>query len=345
MKKILLGCFVFVLVLLCACGAPANAETTTAERRAATVGIDLAIDSDNSIAEANAVAEALCARLGEAYPEVDFVVAVNGTPALETSDTIAVPVNGIITPENRAALLDEAAVQVSAQLEKWGYESAVAAATSTTGATTKTAPSISAVAATIKPTATTTQKVTIMTKKNETSLSASQYPETWTNPHVDLIVPQGVSEFNRSFDYNRFTDSPSFAITNNQGKQLIIKLRRADPNKPEESYADIYTDENGDDIWEWRQALQGRVSSDEQLGAWEGMFQVLLDSNYSSHSSTGASIPIIDIYWIKEDNRARIRGGLVKKLSDSDYQRLQSAGSGLHVFRGVNDSTPAIYYK
>jgi hypothetical protein len=309
-------------------------------------------------------------------------VSANGTPLLgdpaKANDTVAVPVTGQITLENRDALVEAAAAQVSAQLEKWGYEPVETTTyiDPTTGEEiTVPVPQTDSPTASQQPatsggtnppntagtsTATrtnppsqkpTTPSTASTTKKPETSKPAAKYPETMRKTEVNYVIPQDVDRFSETFSYDRFTDSPSFAITNNQGKELIVRLRPADPNKPRDSYADIYTDRNGDGTWEWQTAMKCPVSyASSEGGAYEGRTSIMTDSNYFGNfggDSGPHAMPMISIYWMKEHGAAIITGGGGHTVdrSYSEYRRLQNAGSGVHIVQGVDGVTTAAYYK
>jgi len=177
--------------------------------------------------------------------------------------------------------------------------------------------------------------------------SGGEYPKTVDMTDVMYIVPQGVGNFKKTFEYDRFTDAPSFAITNNQGKEMVVRLRPADPNNPKKSYADLYTDKNGDGTGEWQRTMECYVSSDSSLGEYEGRTNILIDSNYFGNfggDSGPHSIETVMIYWIKEHGAAQIIGGQTKTIPYSEYRRLQNAGSGVNVVQ-CTDGTYAAYYK
>jgi len=153
MKKIIsLAIALAMLFTFAACG-------SGSARRAAVVGIRLDLDgvSGDNIAAViyggGSVLSALRGRLAEAYGDTvafdlyysqpdesggrEYVLFGEASPG-EAKDTITLPVdiNGAITPENLAQVVDALLGQITAQLGEWGYEARTTATTGTiTGST------------------------------------------------------------------------------------------------------------------------------------------------------------------------------------------------------------------
>jgi hypothetical protein len=195
---------------------------------------------------------------------------------------------------------------------------------------------------------TTTTKTVTTTRASGTDTP----PKIWTDPHVDRIIPQNAGNFYKELPYDRFNDSLSFAITNNHGKQLVILLRPADKNNRMEAYADVYTDADGDDNWQYQTSIRQNVAKPEGT---HGSVVVLLDHNSSmsrafdpEYGQYVNTIKVFSIYFSEEWNdgkgAAQIEGGNYMAISDSEYKRLQNAGSGVHTVKCV-DGRETVYYK
>jgi len=207
---------------------------------------------------------------------------------------------------------------------------------------------------TSKPNLSTTGSTTrfaTTTKAPTTHTSAapnlSGYPSVLKKTDVNYVIPQGTGDLNKTITYDRFSDAPIFSITNNQGKELYVRLRPADRNNPSVSYADLYTDPDGDTNYDWQRAMQCNVSTEISLGgAYEGSTHIITDSNFKNSyvSDSTVTMPVIRIYWTKESGAAQIFNYFVKEISQSEYRRLQNAGSGVYVVK-CTDGTNAAYYK
>jgi hypothetical protein len=353
-RKIIAALLCLVLALA-ACG--------EGPRRARVVGLNLDLEgvSEENIAAITAgddsVIAALRGQLADTYGDgVDFDFyysqptadgkqeyvlfapdAAEGNAGETPKDTVTLPMNGIkgaITPENRGEVVAGLFGQIVPQLGQWGYE---AEETKTTPLPDPSKPPASSSSS---QTQAPTTKTPTTTQKPETP---GQYivPETIVNPKVDCVLPQNPGNLQKTYRYDRFSGELAFAITNDQGKQLVIALRPADKNNPMKGYADIYTDENGDDAWERQRSAEQFVAP----GAYEGHIDVLLDDKYSWSSPNGSgSMKIANIYWSKEGGWAMLSTGTNREVTDAELAKLQNAGRGVGVIK-AKDGSNLVYYK
>jgi len=217
----------------------------------------------------------------------------------------------------------------------------------TSSVTSSSSQLASSVTQTVPPSASPAEQVTTRattSTASEAQPNLSGYPNTLKSADINYVIPQGAGGFRKEFKYDRFSDAPVFSITNNQGKKMVVRLRPADRNNPKQSYADIYTDSDGNGTWEHQCVMKCAVTSDSSLGVYEGSTDILLDSNPKKSSNTNAYIDIIQIYWAKEYGVAMITGGITQAIPHSEYSRLQKASSGIHIAQNANGASAA-YYK